>query len=474
MKKGSAILQTVFISFVSLIIIVGFYSWTGYNIKISKNSLEREQALQIAEAGIDYYKWHLAHAQKDYTDGVTTTGPYIHDFFDKVGNKIGAFSLEITPPPLGSSLVVVKSTGKLAYASTTRAIRAKFLIPSLAKYAIVTNDNIRFGAGTEVFGEIHANGGIHFDGLAHNLVSSAKFKYDEPDHDGEEEYGVHTHVSPLDPLPTTTLPTRTDVFEAGRKIDMPRVDFAGLTADLKDIKKTADASQRYFAASGALGYHAVLKTDDTFDLYKVDSLEASPGKHCNNLLDQDGWGMWNITKETFDKNYSFPASGLMFFEDNLWVDGQINTARLTIAAAKFYDSLPPLPSITINNNLKYTHYDGQDVIGLIAQNNINVGWNSADTLRIDAALVAQNGRVGRYYYSPATEHTSKCEPYDKRKEITLFGMIATYNRYGFAYTDDTGYQTRNIIYDVNLLYSPPPSFPLASDKYDMVSWEEVK
>ena len=53
-------------------------------------------------------------------------------------------------------------------------------------------------------------------------------------------------------------------------------------------------------------------------------------------------------------------------------------------------------------------------------------------------------------------------------------MIGSYQRYGFAYTDGTGYQTRNLIYDVNLLYGPPPSFPLTTDTYQTISWEEVK
>ena len=52
-------------------------------------------------------------------------------------------------------------------------------------------------------------------------------------------------------------------------------------------------------------------------------------------------------------------------------------------------------------------------------------------------------------------------------------MIATNARYGFAYTDNTGYQTRNINYDGNLLYSPPPGFPLTGDQYVTVLWEEI-
>ena len=53
-------------------------------------------------------------------------------------------------------------------------------------------------------------------------------------------------------------------------------------------------------------------------------------------------------------------------------------------------------------------------------------------------------------------------------------MIASHDRYGFAYTDDTGYVTRNITYDATMLYAPPPSFPLTSDQYQILSWQELK
>ncbi|OGF94163.1 hypothetical protein A2Y47_00450 [Candidatus Giovannonibacteria bacterium RIFCSPLOWO2_12_43_8] len=152
----------------------------------------------------------------------------------------------------------------------------------------------------------------------------------------------------------------------------------------------------------------------------------------------------------------------------MWVEGQIDGARLTISSAKFPDNSSTRTSIAVNNNILYTNYDGSDVIGLIAQNNFNVGLKSLDTLRIDAALIAQNGRVGRHYYG------SSCGTGYVGSTITLLGMIATNQRYGFAYTDGTGYQTRNINYDGNLLYAPPPSFPRTSDQYTTISWEELK
>lgn len=166
-------------------------------------------------------------------------------------------------------------------------------------------------------------------------------------------------------------------------------------------------------------------------------------------------------------NYLFPSNGLMFLEDNVWVDGQMDTARLTIAAAYFPDNVPDRKSIIINDDIVYAHNDGSEALGLIAQKDVIVGLFSKDDLRIDAALIAQNGKVGRYYYG------SSCGDEYIRNSLTLYGMIASSQRYGFAYTDDTGYAIRNLNYDGNLLYGPPPDFPLTTGQYETISWEEV-
>jgi hypothetical protein len=237
------------------------------------------------------------------------------------------------------------------------------------------------------------------------------------------------------------------------------------------MKSTAQAGGGYYASSGAEGYHIVLKTNDTFDLYKVTSV-TSYSSNCQNdssgASGQTGWGTWSIQNQQFIGNKVIPANGIIFIEDHVWVDGKINTARVTIAAGKFPDSPSTRKNITVNSDLLYTNYDGTDTIALVAQGNVNAGLSSEDDLRIDAAIIAQNGRVGRYYYS------NRCGTGYTRSTITLFGMIASNIRYGFAYTDGTGYQTRNIIYDQNLLYAPPPNFPLTSSQYTTISWDEVR
>lgn len=484
-SKGFALISVVIFSGIGITIVFGFVAWALSSYRLSTHVLNRERAEQIAEAGVEYYRWHLAHSSSDFQDGTGQAGPYVHDFYDRNDQKIGEFELTITPPATGSTVVTITSTGSLVdEPDVTRTIRTQLAIPSFAKWAVVANDVMRFGEGTETYGPIHSNNGIRFDGIAHNVITSALSSYDDPDHNesGADtlEYGVHTHaptysLSAESPLPTTA-PIRNDVFLAGRQFPVPATDFVGISSDLSQIKTQAQASGAFYNPSGALGYHIVLKTNDTYDLYRVNNLQAAPNG-CTNLQSQDGWGTWSIRSsngQTLLGNYAFPANGLIFFDDNVWVNGAINTARLTIAAGRFPDDSTTRRSITINNDLTYTNYDGSDVIGLIAQKNINVGLFSEDDLRIDAAIIAQNGRAGRYYYGDGGSGDTTCGVNANRSVLTLYGMIATNQRYGFAYTNNTGYETRNINYDGNLLYAPPPSFPLAGDTYETISWEEVE
>jgi len=471
-KKGFILINVLVFAVIAVIVTSALINWAAATLKSTRQLSHREQAFQIAEAGIDYYRWHLAHAQSDYNDGngVGSTGPYVHSFKDKSGNVVGQYSLTIIPPPIGSTVVKIKSKGTvIADPSVSRSIQVTLAIPSLAKYAVVANDVMRFGAGTEVFGPIHSNDGIRFDGIAHNVITSSKLSYDDPD-DGfsQQKFGVYTNLSPADPNPPSAVPDRPDVFKAGRQFPLPTIDFVGLTTNLSQMKSDAQANGKYFAASGSQGYYILLKTNDTFDLYKVTALNAASNNCKNDNQGQANWDTWSIKTKSFMANYPFPANGVIFLEDNVWVEGKINTARVTIAAGKFPDSPTTRKSITINNDLLYTNYDSQDTLALISQGDINTGLSSANNLRIDAALIAQNGRAGRYYYS------SRCGTGYQRNSITLYGMIASNKRYGFAYTDNTGYASRSIIYDSNLLYSPPPSFPLTSSQYTTISWDEVK
>ncbi len=470
--SGSILIQAIVFGSIAVLIIGALISWAGVNIKASRIAIYREQALQIAEAGTDYYRWHLAHAPTDYQDGVaTSTGPYVHIFYDKDGVVIGSFTLTITPPLVGSTLVTVESDGRVVVDSTVvRKIKVQLGIPSIAKYAFVTNSIVYYGSGDEVFGPIHSNVGVGFwsgspQPIAHNIVTSATATFN----DSSNHFGVYTSVSPADPTPPGVVPNRPDVFQSGRQFPVPAVDFTGITADLSSIKSQAQSAGFYRSSSGGNGYKVVLKTNNTFDLYKVNSLLPTP-KGCSNTDKQSGWGTWSVGTTngatTLLGNFIFPANGLMFFEDHIWVEGQINHSRLTIAAGAFPTNPATYKNITVNNNLAYTNFDGTDSIGLIAQGNFFVGMASADNLTIDGAIVAQNGQTIRYYYSG-------CSPWDFRNSLITYGMFAS-NGQGYFYYGSSGYVHQPASYDANLLYGPPPNFPLTSNQYQTVSWQEVQ
>jgi len=467
-QSGQLTIYVLVFSAVSMIVLSGFVLWADANIKSVFRDSDQAQAFMTAEAGIEYYRWHLAHAKKDYTDGTNMPGPYVHVLNNKDGIAIGNFSLDIIKPQVGSTVVTVNSTGTVNInPDVQKIIEARMAIPSFAKYAAVIGSAVRFGQGTDLYGPVHSNGGIRMDGIAHNLVTSSVATYDDPDHSGAIEYGVHTHIAPVDNLPPATVQNRPDIFMAGRFYPVAPADFVGITQDFSAMKSEAISSGSYWGPSNSNGYEIVLKTNDTYDLYKVTALNSAPSG-CTNSQNQTGWGTWSVKTRTSLGNKPFPLNGVLFVEDHVWVSGQINTARITIASGKFPDNPSTRTSITTNANLKYTTYDGGDVIALVAQQNINVGLTSADVLRVDAALMAQNGRVGRFYYS------SSCGTSYKRASMTSYGMIASNQRYGWAYTDGTGYTTRIIIYDANLLYAPPPSFPLTADYYTPIYWNEAK
>ncbi len=494
-QKGDILLTVLVFAAITITVTIGLVNWGATMLASIRNIKAKEQAFQIAEAGVDYYRWHLAQYPTDYRDGTTTPQPYIHQFYNRDGDLLGTYSLTITAPLVGSTLVKIVSKGTASSTPpVSRSIEAVMAIPSFAKFAVVANDNMRFGEGTEVFGPIHSNKGIRFDGVAHNLISSALTTYTDPDSGScttNNSWAVHTCVTPnADPASPSTISSRPDIFLAGRQFPVPSVDFAGLISGLTQLQTLARNGGKEWASSNAEGYHIVFNTNNTYSLYKVNGRESIAGSCTSNSGGTGQWGSWSIqspissnqtaVKTSGSNVYSIPSNGVIFFNDDVWVDGTIDGSRVTVVAAIIGETNPDnYVNITVNNDLKYTHFDGTDVIALIAQNNINAGLVSDDNLEIDAALVAENGRVGRYYYDDS------CGSNYVRSTLTLNGMIASSIRYGFAYTGSKyncggsvgmtggGYCVRNIIYDGNLLYGPPPSFPLATSQYQLISWKEI-
>ncbi|MDO8509759.1 MAG: hypothetical protein Q7S24_01300, partial [bacterium] len=80
-NRGSVLLFAMVFGAISFTLIV--MGVTGYAILENRASVHkhsREMAFQIAEAGVNYYRWHLAHNKTDYTDGTGLAGPYLKEY----------------------------------------------------------------------------------------------------------------------------------------------------------------------------------------------------------------------------------------------------------------------------------------------------------------------------------------------------------------------------------------------------------
>ena len=126
-RKGQLAVTIVFFAAIAVLFITGLIFLASSFLQSSVRSLNKLRAFSIAEAGIEYYRWHLAHAPQDFQDGTGHAGPYVHNYYDESGNLIGTFTLAITPPPGGSTVVIVQSTGNVAAdASVIKAIKWQF------------------------------------------------------------------------------------------------------------------------------------------------------------------------------------------------------------------------------------------------------------------------------------------------------------------------------------------------------------
>lgn len=485
LKIDKSLGQVSFFMIFFIFLIIALFTGSSLFISSYLNFQERKinevKALNIAESGVEYYRWFLNHFPTDYTDGTGRPGPYIHSFQDRLGNSLGEFALDVSPVASGTYVVKIRSAGKL-YGSfpIEKVIKATLGRQSIAKFAFLLDDNVRFGSGTVVYGEIHSNKGVRFDGVAYNWVKSSLITYKDPDHSGCEEWAVHTHVFPVDPCPPSPFPQRTDVFKVGREVGVQTSDFVGISYTLSNLKNLATSSGRYFEYSGDSNYgYEIVFNENNFDVYRVTQVVSQPSG-CLIYDTYEGYGSnsrfkhgtWSIQRKQFVGTYNYPTNGVIFVEDNVWLSGQIKDKKIIVGAAIFPEQSSRMANIIINNNLKYTYYDGRDSLGLIAQKNINVGLKSADNLEIDGALIAQNGRIGRYYYN------FYCGDGYKRSKIRVFGSIISRQRYGFSWVSGgtwvSGYNLREIVYDNNLLYYYPPYFPIASEFYSTLLWEIEK
>lgn len=460
-QAGAILVYNIVVIFIFALVMIGVLSFATIQLRVIRSSVNREQAFHIAEAGANYYQWHLAHYPTDYWDGnaSTTLGPYIHDYIDKDTNqKIGEYSLQIIPPAVGSTIVTIKSTGyTLDNPAQKRTVTVRYGIPSLAKYAFLTNNDVWIGDTESVSGEMHANGGIRFDGTGNAPIKSSKSNI--PPGPGYKCYPYHGCRSPFEWKPGIWGAAASST-RAFWQMSVPNVDFASITADFQTLENLA-TEQADLPPSAKQGYSLVFKSNGTVDVYKVNTLRThQTGYDVNGVAHSEDL---DYSSRSFQYTMPIPQNGVIFVKDHVWVEGVIN-GRVVVAATKYSTNPATQARILIPNNITYLAKDGNHSLGLIAEKDVLVTYYAPANLEINAALIAQKGSAQRYYFSG-----------NLKTKITIYGSIASFGVWTWSWVNDSGqctsgYCTTQTTYDANLLYAPPPSFPLSDEGYQQINW----
>jgi len=224
-----------------------------------------------------------------------------------------------------------------------------------------------------------------------------------------------------------------------------------------------------------------LNTDGTYDLYRVNGENDRTTVYTSAL-----------TLQSVATGIAVPSSGVIFVEDNVWVRSNPTFhGRVTIAAGQLASSTNSA-DINIADDLVYSTKDGQDAIGLVAENDVLIAPYAPPTtasfnFEINAAALAQSGSVTwPNVYKTSTRRTPGWV--SPNQVFTFYGSVATRQSWTWNYSYSSsgadsvrdnsnglyisGVEHTQTNYDYNLLYAPPPSYPITGS-YNILSWREV-
>lgn len=442
---------------------------SGFIFLQLRQSLQKEawaKSLQIAEAGANFYRWCL-------NNGIDC--PLEKDFLDPIGQNIGRFSLETSGTTACGEIVSQQALSRgwtYDFPDIQREVKTLYGKVSVGKYAYLLNDNVWAGVDREIKGLYHSNGGVRMDGENQSLVTSAQESWLCTSSFGCNYWDCPTGCSRegnacrCPGVFTTSQNSNFDLFS----FPVPPFDFEGITMELAVIKDLAFPypQEKYWPPvteidSNAKGYHLKFFEDGTFQIWIITGLQATYAYSI-----EEGWhyDYFIINNEYLYDSFLLGSDcPILFFEDNLWVEGRVSE-KVTVIAA---DLLTPGrdSDVVLVSDIEYVDLDGSDGLALVGQRNILISPNSPDIMELRGILVAQKGHFGRNHY-----------PWNIKDTLEIYGSIVSNGRVGTQWTSGSmivsGYLKRENYNDTNLTYFPPPFIPFVSSGFEIVNWEEVE
>lgn len=437
-------------------------------------NIEGGRALQVAEAGMEYYRWRLSHFPEDIQDGTGGPGPYVKDYADPESSVFGQYSLEIGGKVQCGKVQVVEATSTgwtTENPNVQRVVTARIARPTVADYSYIVDSPVRVGADRIIIGPYHGNSLIRMEADNRSTVSS-KVASSSCDLGG---LGGCTSGSNAPGVYGTGLHPELWQFPASD------ISFTNFNFDFDEMEEIASTSGIFLGKDSddvsRFGYQLVLKSNRTVDVYRVTSINwitsTLPSNVSVTLPELLGDP---TTKRQFIANYPLPgACGLIYVEDRVWLQGVV-AGPVTVVAN---DTDTPSPDIYLLNNITYSTTTENTGLTALAERHVLIPLYVPDNMELNGVFFAQTGAYGRNSYGNVSNingvnYTAR----KQRSTLTTNGTVVSKLRTATKWVNNLGaftqgFQQRYDYYDRTLAKSPPPLTPFTSPDFRYVGWYEI-
>ncbi len=459
-KENGFVLLLVFI----LVVLMGIFAVVATNMtkttmSFFSNIIDKESSLYYAEAGFNRYLFFLNEDPEFYN---TAKSQNLEDA-DKIPFENGYYKLEITPPPSGSSVVTVQSTGWVE-GEAKRTIETEIARQTFSNWVYGTNKEemtdetkIWWTDDDVVDGPFRTNGDLHIDGdpVFNGPVTYSGDKYVESGSDPEYNGGFPKYA--VDP------------------VEFPQNN--------ENLKNEAQANGYYYE-----GRTCIMVDGDQLHIRNQNGLVVTKSLPENGVIYVDSLG---------------GSSKFGYNSGNVFISGELN-GRLTVASENniYITGYDPtngedpynLDSDDYTGGITYldSPVDGEsdDMLGLVANNNIEIlhkGWlyfNSPYThwsesyaddvapenINIQAAMFTLDGSFAFEYYNDGVP----------KGTINFLGSMFQNNRGPVGTFDSwsgnkaTGYD-KNYSYDLRMKrYTPPHYVEPENAGWEILNWKIIE
>ncbi len=472
-QDGISLITTIALTGILAMLVLASLSFARSANTQTARTGRTDIALQVADAGVNQYISRLVEDPRYYdhwvdpaedpridpygavhapgtawTPGVSWTyaGPS-QTWTQLQDARFGkaAYSLRITPPPSGSDLVTVQSTGQAGRTDpnpVTRSVQSQIHPTSIADFQIISNATIHYGSAATTTGKLYSAVDINHEGVATAPAYAAHFACSTGSTTGCNSSSRPAAVYQAGAYDSVSVPSFQNKFPTP-------IDFSQFTSSLLDIKDAATSGGTAYNDPTANAWEVQFLADGRARIYKITGT-SDPGA-----------GLTTIGCPT---TINVPANGAMYFEQSVIVsdgtsksDSCNSTVGPRASTVNGRVTIATKGNVYVGGNISYAS-SGDDVLGLIAANEVIITKYTPSVLTWRAASLAQSGQWRTYQGNADGAHSS----------MTYTGSQTTADG-GYA----SMFNSRTYQYDDTLQRLRPPFYPILEGSWQTYYWREV-